>query len=125
MPAFNAKLIEWLAWYNLVRPHYALKQLSPIQFLQKQQKSGNGWDYIEPILSIPRAVRSVTAGQLRTHWKADNLRAMPVMFGSRNRHLRNIPGAVCHTTAWTPHTSGSTLSAQVRYAAGVREMLEC
>ncbi len=45
MPAFNAKLIEWLAWYNLERPHYALKQLSPIQFLQKQQKSRNGWDH--------------------------------------------------------------------------------
>jgi formate dehydrogenase len=25
----------------------------------------------------------------------------------------------------TPHTSGSTLSAQTRYAAGTREILEC
>jgi formate dehydrogenase len=25
----------------------------------------------------------------------------------------------------TPHTSGSSLSAQTRYAAGVREILEC
>lgn len=25
----------------------------------------------------------------------------------------------------TPHTSGTTLSAQTRYAAGVREILEC
>jgi formate dehydrogenase len=25
----------------------------------------------------------------------------------------------------TPHTSGSTLSAQARYAAGTREILEC
>lgn len=25
----------------------------------------------------------------------------------------------------TPHTSGTTLSAQARYAAGVREILEC
>ena len=25
----------------------------------------------------------------------------------------------------TPHTSGTSLSAQVRYAAGVREILEC
>ena len=45
LPAFNAKLIAWLTWYHLERPHYALKQLSPIQFLQKQQKSGNGWDH--------------------------------------------------------------------------------
>ena len=44
MPVFNAKLIEWLAWYHLERLHYALKQLSPIQFLQKQQESGNRWD---------------------------------------------------------------------------------
>ena len=27
--------------------------------------------------------------------------------------------------AMTPHTSGSSLSAQARYAAGVREILEC
>jgi formate dehydrogenase len=27
--------------------------------------------------------------------------------------------------AMTPHTSGTTLSAQTRYAAGVREILEC
>merc|ERR1719460_299060 len=27
--------------------------------------------------------------------------------------------------AMTPHTSGTTLSAQARYAAGVREILEC
>ncbi|HEX4483887.1 MAG TPA: hypothetical protein VH081_08870 [Solirubrobacteraceae bacterium] len=25
----------------------------------------------------------------------------------------------------TPHTSGTTLSAQARYAAGAREILEC
>jgi formate dehydrogenase len=25
----------------------------------------------------------------------------------------------------TPHTSGTTLSAQVRYAAGIREILKC
>ena len=25
----------------------------------------------------------------------------------------------------TPHTSGTSLSAQARYAAGVREILEC
>jgi len=27
--------------------------------------------------------------------------------------------------AMTPHTSGTSLSAQARYAAGVREILEC
>ena len=27
--------------------------------------------------------------------------------------------------AMTPHTSGSSLSAQARYAAGIREILEC
>lgn len=38
-----------------------------------------------------------------------------------SNHLwRNMPNH-----AMTPHTSGATLSAQARYAAGVREILEC
>ncbi len=32
LPAFNAKLIEWLAWYHRERPRYAHKQLSPAEF---------------------------------------------------------------------------------------------
>jgi formate dehydrogenase len=37
-----------------------------------------------------------------------------------NHPWRNMPNH-----AMTPHTSGTTLSAQARYAAGVREILEC
>ena len=32
---------------QIERPRNAHKQLSPIRFLQKQQKSGNGWDHTE------------------------------------------------------------------------------
>jgi transposase InsO family protein len=30
---FNRQLIPWLLWYNSERPHWALKPMSPIQFL--------------------------------------------------------------------------------------------
>jgi transposase InsO family protein len=32
---FNEKLMDWLLWYNTKRPHYSLKQLSPIDYLIK------------------------------------------------------------------------------------------
>lgn len=31
----NAKLNEWLGWYNIERPHHSLELLSPVQFLSK------------------------------------------------------------------------------------------
>ncbi len=39
--AFDEKLTKWLHWYNYQRPHYALKYLSPVQFINTQiPKSG-------------------------------------------------------------------------------------
>ena len=38
---------------------------------------------------------------------------------------RDHPWRTMPFEAMTPHTSGSSLSAQARYAAGVREILEC
>ena len=35
------------------------------------------------------------------------------------------PWRTMPNNAMTPHTSGTSLSAQARYAAGVREILEC
>jgi transposase InsO family protein len=35
VPAFNNTLIDWLLWYNGERPHYALGQVSPFQFILK------------------------------------------------------------------------------------------
>ena len=47
------------------------------------------------------------------------------MFGSLSLLPPIIPGGLCPTMHMTPHTSGTSLSAQARYAAGVREILEC
>ena len=33
LPEFNQQLIDWLLWYNTERPHYALKQVSPLNYL--------------------------------------------------------------------------------------------
>ena len=33
---FNRQLIPWLIWYNAERPHWALKLISPVQFLLKE-----------------------------------------------------------------------------------------
>jgi hypothetical protein len=49
----------------------------------------------------------------------------PAMSGFRSRHQKTIPGGPCHNHGMTPHISGSSLSAQARYAAGTREILEC
>jgi formate dehydrogenase len=38
---------------------------------------------------------------------------------------RDHPWRTMPNHGMTPHTSGSSLSAQARYAAGVREILEC
>jgi len=46
------------------------------------------------------------------------------MSGSRSRHQKTIL-ADHATPRMTPHISGSSLSAQARYAAGTREILEC
>jgi transposase InsO family protein len=32
---FNQELMDWLLWYNTERPHYSLKQTSPIDYLIK------------------------------------------------------------------------------------------
>jgi transposase InsO family protein len=47
---FNAKLADYLFWYNAKRPHYALKQKSPIDFLSQNrdnyyQKCNMYWTY--------------------------------------------------------------------------------
>ena len=51
--------------------------------------------------------------------------AMPATSGSRSRRRPTTPGARMAHHGMTPHISGSSLSAQARYAAGVREILEC
>lgn len=40
---FNAKLIEYLLWYNGHRPHWSLNLLSPIQFLMQKQPESRMW----------------------------------------------------------------------------------
>ncbi len=35
VPAFNNALVDWLLWYNGERPHYALGQVSPFQFMMR------------------------------------------------------------------------------------------
>jgi len=52
---FNKKLIEWLVWYNTVRPHFAFQnKLSPVQFilalepLKMPQECNFGWTHTVP-----------------------------------------------------------------------------
>ena len=33
--AFNEKLADWLIWYNTIRPHYSLGQISPMRYILK------------------------------------------------------------------------------------------
>ena len=33
VPAFNEKLVDWLLWYNLKRPHESLGQVSPLRYI--------------------------------------------------------------------------------------------
>lgn len=33
LDGFNHKLIDWLLWYNLERPHYALNQIPPMRYI--------------------------------------------------------------------------------------------
>lgn len=50
---FNLELLRWLAWYNLERPHFSLKQpvpgrktprlLSPVQFLRQHHQCNMYW----------------------------------------------------------------------------------
>ncbi|AJI51526.1 NAD-dependent formate dehydrogenase domain protein [Francisella tularensis subsp. holarctica] len=47
------------------------------------------------------------------------------MYGIHNPLQKIIFGELCLYNGMTPHTSGTTLSAQARYAAGTREILEC
>jgi transposase InsO family protein/transposase-like protein len=44
-PSFNQKLIEYLIWYNTLRPHWGLQLKSPIQFLMLHptQQQCNMW----------------------------------------------------------------------------------
>ena len=45
--------------------------------------------------------------------------------GSRSRRRADHPWRTMPHHGMTPHTSGTSLSAQARYAAGTREILEC
>ena len=51
--------------------------------------------------------------------------AMRATSGSRSRRRRDHPWRSMPHHGMTPHISGSSLSAQARYAAGAREILEC
>src|SRR5262249_46543801 len=46
-------------------------------------------------------------------------------YGFRSRRRWITPWRTMPHHAMTPHVSGTTLSAQARYAAGTREILEC
>ena len=52
-------------------------------------------------------------------------RAMRATSGSRSRRPSDHPWRTMPHHGMTPHTSGTSLSAQARYAAGTREILEC
>jgi len=41
MRSFNDKLLDYLLWYNSLRPHWGLNLLSPIQFLNKHYQQCN------------------------------------------------------------------------------------
>ena len=51
-------------------------------------------------------------------------RATPATSGSRSRRRQSHPWRTMPHHGMTPHISGSSLSAQARYAAGTREILE-
>ena len=52
-------------------------------------------------------------------------RATPATSGSRSRPPADHPWRTMPHHGMTPHISGTSLSAQARYAAGTREILEC
>jgi formate dehydrogenase len=52
-------------------------------------------------------------------------RATRAMFGFHSQHRMIIPGGTMPHHGMTPHVSAHPLSAQARYAAGTREILEC
>ena len=62
--------------------------------------------------------------RLFAHSKADSLRDMPETSGSRSPRQRTTRGAQCRTSGTTPHVSGTSLSAETRYVAGTREILD-
>lgn len=41
----NSDTIDWLIWYNTKRPHYALKQVSPMSYLKMSKKSHMYWTH--------------------------------------------------------------------------------
>ena len=51
--------------------------------------------------------------------------ATPATSGSPSRRRSDHPWRTMPHHGMTPHTSGTSLSAQARYAAGTREILEC
>ena len=65
-----------------------------------------------------------TATPSSARWKAASSRAMPAMCGSRSRAPSDHPWRTMPHHGMTPHISGTSLSAQARYAAGTREILE-
>tara|TARA_Y100001958_G_scaffold137627_1_gene110265 strand:+ start:221 stop:514 length:294 start_codon:yes stop_codon:yes gene_type:complete len=50
---------------------------------------------------------------------------MQEMYGFLSQHLMITYGESMPHHGMTPHTSGTSLTAQARYADGVREILEC
>ena len=62
-------------------------------------------------------VRALESGPAR--------RATPATSGSRSRRRADHPWRTMPHHGMTPHVSGTSLSAQARYAAGTREILEC
>jgi len=48
---FNSELVDWLLWYNAERPHYALGQVSPFQFMMRtlsEQECHMWWTHTRP-----------------------------------------------------------------------------
>ena len=58
-------------------------------------------------------------------FRADSSPATPAACGSPSPPPAEHPWRTMPHHGMTPHISGTTLSAQARYAAGSREILEC
>ena len=76
-------------------------------------------------LSIQHAARSATAMRSCALSKAENWRGTQEMSGIPQPAPKDHPWRTMPNNGMTPHMSGTSLSAQARYAAGTREILEC
>ena len=47
LPLFNQKLIDYMIYYNTVRPHYSLSLLSPLEYIVSNRPVDcqSGWTY--------------------------------------------------------------------------------